>query len=145
MVRDQVLPSDRLKQRPRWGRLVAIAAIALLLIAGGAWGANALLHREPVKEVVAVELIGAPGKPTTAQVDHKLLLTAHVAKSTTPPPPPPTPENFYGNAGPVQCPGGTIAGAVDDYGNESNCQPTSNGQPCVEYNEANQCVAWYKP
>lgn len=47
--------------------------------------------------------------------------------------------------GPVKCPAGTKAGQVDGAGNETNCQTTHNGQPCVEYNDANQCVAWYKP
>ena len=45
----------------------------------------------------------------------------------------------------AQCPSGTTAGAVDAAGNESNCQATNNGQPCAEYNAANQCTAWYKP
>lgn len=46
---------------------------------------------------------------------------------------------------PGRCPVGTTAGQVDEAGNETNCQATNNGQPCVEYNDANQCVAWYKP
>jgi hypothetical protein len=51
------------------------------------------------------------------------------------------------SVGPTQCPAGTIAGAVDGNGNESNCQATggADGTPCVAYNDANECTAWYKP
>jgi hypothetical protein len=46
-------------------------------------------------------------------------------------------------AGPVKCSAGTRAGAVDDYGNESNCYAeNSQGQTCQAYNDANQCTAW---
>lgn len=54
------------------------------------------------------------------------------------PAPPPAPEI-------VKCPSGTTAGQVDAAGNESNCQPTNNGQPCVEYNDQNVCTRWYQP
>lgn len=93
-----------------------------------------------------VHLTGAPGKPTTPQITHKLLLTTHVAKTTTPPPPPPAPENYYGNPGPVQCPAGTTPNAVDEYGNESACQANGPGNAqCVAYDDNNNCTQWYKP
>jgi cytoskeletal protein RodZ len=44
-----------------------------------------------------------------------------------------------------KCPGGTVAGSVDADGIEGNCQPTNNGQPCVAYNDQNECTTWYKP
>lgn len=48
-----------------------------------------------------------------------------------------------GSAGPVKCPAGTHAMAVDDQGNESNCDPlNSQGQQCVAYDANNQCTAW---
>ena len=59
---------------------------------------------------------------------------APVVQSPAPPP-----------VDPSKCPAGTTAGQVDAAGNESNCQPTNNGQPCVAYNDANECTQWYKP
>ena len=48
-----------------------------------------------------------------------------------------------GSSGPVKCPAGTHAMAVDDQGNESNCDPlNSQGQQCVAYDANNQCTAW---
>lgn len=40
-----------------------------------------------------------------------------------------------GGGGPVKCPAGTVANSVDDYGNESNCQP-----PCNAYDDNNVCI-----
>jgi hypothetical protein len=37
---------------------------------------------------------------------------------------------------PVKCPEGTVPGAVDDYGNESNCAP-----PCQAYDDNNVCTS----
>lgn len=57
------------------------------------------------------------------------------------PAPPPAPE-------PVKCPAGTVANAVDDYGNESNCQALGGDtgtQQCVGYDDAGNCTVWYKP
>ncbi|MEO6116019.1 MAG: hypothetical protein ABIP33_06505 [Pseudolysinimonas sp.] len=48
--------------------------------------------------------------------------------------------------GPVKCDAGYTANAVDAAGNESNCQKNGpGGQPCVAYNDQNQCTAYYKP
>lgn len=45
-----------------------------------------------------------------------------------------------------KCPAGTKAGEVHDDGTEGSCSPTNQqGQPCVAYNDANECIAWYKP
>lgn len=47
------------------------------------------------------------------------------------------------DSGPVKCPAGTHAMAVDDQGNESNCDPLNDqGQQCVAYDDNNQCTAW---
>lgn len=46
----------------------------------------------------------------------------------------------------VKCPAGTIAGAVDADGNESNCSPLGpTGTQCVAYNADNVCTQWYDP
>lgn len=46
----------------------------------------------------------------------------------------------------VKCPAGSVPGAVDGAGNESNCQAENgNGEICQAYNDANQCVGWGKP
>jgi hypothetical protein len=48
------------------------------------------------------------------------------------------------SSGPVKCPPGTTANAIDAAGNESNClenNPTTN-QPCVAYDANNVCTAW---
>lgn len=59
------------------------------------------------------------------------------------PPPAPEPEPA---PEPVRCPDGTVAGAVDAYGNESACQPLNDsGEQCVAYDDANNCTQWYKP
>ena len=49
-------------------------------------------------------------------------------------------------SGPILCPEGTTANSVDDAGNESNCQDNGIGdQPCVAYDDNNNCTAYYKP
>lgn len=71
-------------------------------------------------------------------------------KHPAPPPPAPVVEAapVYEDPGPsiTYCPSGTVAGAVDSYGNESNCYETNNsGQTCAAYDDANNCTAWYQP
>ena len=146
---NQKLPSDRLKE-PRHPWRVAALVAGMVLVAGAGWAITAAVTAPDTssRNVAAVRLVGGEGKPTTPQIEHKLLPTDHVAKSTTPPPPPPAPENYYGNPGPVQCGSGYVAGAVDEYGNESNCQPLggpSGNQQCVAYDDNNNCTQWYKP
>lgn len=53
--------------------------------------------------------------------------------------PAPEPEPYV----PTLCPEGTRANAVDELGNESNCEPLGpTGEQCVAYNDANECTAW---
>ena len=45
-----------------------------------------------------------------------------------------------------KCPAGSVAGSVDDNGNESNCRgENGNGEVCQAYDDANNCTAWGKP
>lgn len=139
--------ADKLRgPRKTWRALIAVAAIVLVGVAGFSVS-GALLKPEAARPMpTIVHLVGDQSKPTVPQVEHKLLLTTHVAKSTTPPPPPPAPENYYGNPGPIQCGYGYTAGAVDEYGNESNCYANGPGNAqCVAYDDANNCTQWYKP
>lgn len=45
----------------------------------------------------------------------------------------------------TKCPAGTVAGAVDANGNESNCQAeNASGEVCTAYSDANVCIGWSK-
>lgn len=136
------LPSDKLKETPRtWRTFALIVAIVTAGVAALAIG-GAVFKQDTSRDGASiVHLVGAPGKPTTPQITHKLLLTDHVAKSTTPPPPPEpeVPAGGNGGGGWVNpdgsvsgpgCPppyvviGGSCASpicAVDEYGNEIPC------------------------
>lgn len=145
---DQQNIADKLRQRRSpWRSVIAVAAI-VLVGAAGVFVGGAVLKPTPARDGTAiVHLTGSPGKPTTPQMDHKLL-TPHQAKSTTPTPPPPAPENYYNNptGGPVQCGYGYTAGAVDEYGNESACYANGPGNAqCVAYDDNNNCTQYYKP
>lgn len=144
---DQKLPSEKLAEKPHpWRTALLVLSVVAVGIAAVLISGAVLKPNTDRPDAIAVHLVGEQGKPTTPQVTHKLLLTTHVAKSTTPPPPPPAPENYYGNPGPVQCPYGTTAGAVDDYGNESNCYANGPGNAqCVAYDDNNNCTQYYKP
>jgi membrane protein involved in colicin uptake len=49
-------------------------------------------------------------------------------------------------SGPVKCPAGTKANAVDAAGNESACEALSEaGETCQAYDANNVCTSWYKP
>lgn len=81
--------ADKLRQpRSPWRSVITVAAIVLLGTAGVFIG-RAMIQPDTSRDgATIVHLTGAPGKPTTPQIAHKLLLTTHVAKTTTPPPPP---------------------------------------------------------
>lgn len=81
--------ADKLRQPRRpWRTLIAVGAIVLVGVAGFSVS-GALLKPEAARPApTIVHLVGNQGKPTVPQIEHKLLLTDHVAKSTTPPPPP---------------------------------------------------------
>ncbi|MEN0083990.1 MAG: hypothetical protein AAGC66_04400 [Leifsonia sp.] len=50
------------------------------------------------------------------------------------------------SSGPVKCPAGTHANAVDGAGNESACEANGpNGEVCQAYDDNNNCTNWYKP
>lgn len=144
MTKQPLLPSEKLMQPARPWRTVLLVLATVAVGLAAVFISGAVFKADTSRDGASiVHLVGEQGKPTTPQVTHKLLLTTHVAKSTTPPPPPPAPENYYGNPGPVQCPAGTTANAVDAYGNESACQANGpGGGQCVAYNDANQCTAY---
>lgn len=121
----------------KWIRVVgSIAAFAVACAL--AWAFGTAMNQPAVSDLSA--------KPGT-QVAH-LLRSDH----KHPAPPPPVVEE----AAPVEevyepsityCPAGTVAGAVDSAGNESNCYETNpdTGQQCAAYDDANNCTAWYQP
>ncbi|MEO5921708.1 MAG: hypothetical protein ABIQ01_11270 [Pseudolysinimonas sp.] len=140
MTKQPVLPSDKLKRPRHTWRTIAIIAASLLVL-GGAAG----IGRVAVAGYAADDLRVSAAGHEKPQISHKLLVP-HTLKSEVPPPPPPAPENFYGNPGPVQCGYGYTAGAVDAYGNESNCYANGPGNAqCVAYDENNNCTQYYKP
>lgn len=86
----------------------------------------------PVAAPVEVAPVAAPVTPQETPADTNVYDT-----------PTDTPPTLSEPVQHIFCPSGTIAGAVDDNGNESNCQPLNDqGQQCVEYSDANECVAW---
>jgi len=113
---------------------------AILLALVGVLGANAIQAPKPtaVPAVSVYEVNGyaeAPEKVAPAPV-----VAAEPAPVVEEAPVAPEP------SGPTLCPEGTVAGAVDDAGNESYCQPLNDqGQECNQWNDANECVGWYKP
>lgn len=58
----------------------------------------------------------APATPAPAPTTAPPVIQAPAAPAPAPAPAPPAP------LAPVKCPSGQVPGAVDDYGNESNCQ-----------------------
>lgn len=112
------------------GSAVGVAALAGALVWGATGQPAPTPTPEPTAAVSIYELNGyaeAPAKPAATEVEAEQVVEAPVV------------------SGPTLCPEGTVAGAVDASGNESNCQPTSDGQPCVEYNDQNVCTRWYEP
>lgn len=118
---DQKLPSEKLAEKPHPWRtallvlgLVAVAAAAVFI------SGSVLKPDTGRPEAIIVHLVGAEGKPTVPQMDHKLL-TPHQAKSTTPPPPP-EPEPSYGGGG-----GGSNSGALVPFIPSSDPNNASGG------------------
>lgn len=125
-------------------RLKFIGAItgSVLLVGGLGFGSVALAQTftpEP-QPTPAEEVVEETPTPTPTPTETHTPTPEPEPVVEQPPAPAPPP------ADPTKCPSGTTPGAVDDAGNESNCQPLNNqGQECVEYNDANQCVTWYRP
>jgi len=124
-------------------RKSVIAGIAAAVLGLGALGIGVGVAAQPAVAPVTVEratITQEINEPKVVDLVEPIpeATIAPIVEEAAPPAPEPAPA-------PNRCPSGTKAGAVDAAGNESNCQATSNGQPCVEYNAANQCTAWYKP
>ncbi len=115
--------------------IAATSAIAgLALIGGTAYGITANTPAptpEPTKVSSVIEKVG---DETPSSV---LTPTPTVAVVVVEPAPAPV--------DPSKCPSGTVAGAVDEAGNESACYETNNGQQCVAYDDNNNCTQYYKP
>lgn len=122
------------------GRTVAItvAAVAVLGL-GGVWAANATgIFERPAPEPTAV-VQNEPTATPTATVTPTPTPTPVVQPPVEAPAEPAAPEI-------VLCPEGTVAGAVDELGNESACYETNEeGQQCIAYDDANNCTQYYKP
>ena len=124
-------------------RKSVIAGIAAAVLGLGTLGIGVGVTAQPAEAPAAVEratITQEIDEPKIVDVVEPIpeVTVAPIVEEAAPAEPAPAPA-------PNRCPSGTKAGAVDAAGNESNCQATSNGQPCVEYNDSNQCTAWYKP
>lgn len=121
-------------------KIIVASVGGALLIAASVFSASAIgtSGQAPEPAASTVELNGPTIAPETQSPSEPVAPITEPATVTVEPAPAPVT--------PTLCPEGTTAGAVDNAGNESNCQNLGpSGQPCVEYNDANQCVAWYKP
>ena len=116
--------------------LGGVAAAGLLVLAATTYHAPA-----PVAPVSTVQGQQADVVPQPTPVP---TLTTAPAPAVAPAPAPvavaPAPP------APILCPAGTTANAVDSQGNESNCNANNaQNQPCVAYDNNNNCTAYYKP
>lgn len=118
------------------GTVASIAAFAVIAT-GVIWGSFALRDAQSVTPepttVVQVQPRGFVSEPTAPR------LTPGTAGSVAT-------DTAVSPSGPTLCPEGTVAGAVDEAGNESACYETNDdGQQCVAYDDANNCTQYYKP
>jgi outer membrane biosynthesis protein TonB len=130
--------ADRLRQPRRPIRTALIGAGATVAVVGASLlsiaGVNALRPAEqqqnPSVEIVEIDETPTPEPtPTPTEIETPApapVVEEPVVEEPAPPPPPPAP---------VKCPEGTVPNAVDDYGNESNCQA-----PCSAYDDNNVCI-----
>ena len=113
----------------------SVVAASLLVLAATMYHAPV-----PVAPVSSVEIQQADVVPQP---------TPEPTITTAPAPvvaPAPAPVTAPAPAAPTRCPAGTTANAVDAQGNESNCNANNaQDQPCVAYDDANNCTAYLKP
>lgn len=112
---------------------------ALVLAAGAtafALSGQASAPEPTITPVVQVIETPAPKvTPTPTPVVEVAVPVVPVIEEIAPPPP-----------APELCPSGTIAGGVDDAGNEFNCyELNENAEVCGGYDDANNCTLWYRP
>jgi len=125
-------------------KIASLVAAGVLVVGGGAFGVAALASNGQAPVVVPtpaatvqaeVVEIPTPTPTHTAGSDSVAVVVEEAPQEIAPPAP----------AGPVLCPEGTWANAVDEFGNESNCQSMNDdGQMCVGYDDAGNCTLWYR-
>lgn len=119
---------------------IAVAAVAAVAL-GGTWAANAAgVFERPAPEPTAVvqEEPTPTITPSATPIPTPTPTVAPVVEA------PPVVEEEP--AGPTLCPDGWFPNSVDEYGNESDCaEGNDEGQPCVAYDDNNNCTAYYKP
>lgn len=120
-----------------------IGGVAVLgLLSAVVWGIPALIDANRVAQVTPA---------TVSEPAPVYLIPDYRHPTPTPDPVPvvevaPAPEPEPVAPSITYCPSGTVAGAVDEAGNESNCYTLNDeGQQCVAYDDANNCTQWYKP
>jgi len=125
------------------GTIASVGAV-LLIGAGTLVGINAAQGGfTPEPSLTPASIVEESTTPTPTPTP-TVTPTPEPAPVVEAPPAPPEPEPAP--VEPTYCPEGTVAGAVDEYGNESACYETDDGgQPCVEYDANNNCTAYYKP
>lgn len=115
---------------------IAAAAIGLASLGIGIGvSVNQPATEQTVERATTVDELEPTNTPEPIATPTETATPEPVVEAPAPPPPPAI----------VKCPSGTTAGQVDAAGNESNCQQTNQGQPCVEYNDQNVCTRWYQP
>jgi len=158
MNTNQKLPSDRLMQRTHPGRIAAIISAAVLAVAvgtgaGSVWVARQantapapravaeapLLSHAEVAAVGEVVADSQQAQVSETQREEAAAAAVHAAELAAG-------HQLQADGGPVKCAPGYTANAVDADGNESNCQKNGPGnEPCVAYDDANNCTQYYKP
>lgn len=131
--------------------LLAIGAVAVLS-AVSIFGINAYRAAQEQAEAERVALEQAQQQEAVVEALGIKFASPSQVEATKAPPPAavveeaPVEEEPVYESGPILCPPGTVAGAVDADGNESACQATNDqGQECVAYDDANNCTQWYQP
>jgi len=120
--------------------IAAQVGVVALLVGGMAVGAFAFTAPTP-EPAVSTVTVGTvePGGLTTPTPEPTITPVPIVEAPVIEPAPVEAP------AGPTLCPDGWFPNSVDGAGNESNCAQGQDDQPCVAYDDNNNCTAYYKP
>jgi len=123
-----------------------VVGAGALVIAGGATAAAVVGNTPAPEPTVAVQTQAPVVTPTPTSTPVVTPAPVEVAVPVPEPVQEVVPEPEPAPVEPVYCPEGTVAGGVDDYGNEFNCYTLNDGgEVCGGYNDANECILWYKP
>jgi len=156
-MKQQKLPSDRLKATRRWPWIVGLVGALAIAASAVAFGPALASQLNPtavptptmtpyVSTLTPAELDsvqqGADEQAAIIKDDEEKAAAAAAAVAAALA----AAHQQQVADGPIKCAAGYTANAVDAAGNESNCQKDGpGGRPCVAYNDANQCTAYLEP